>query len=77
MMRFAFRILLAAFLLAPFLSAAQSNPYLDRKKKNKPSVQQARENRKHLKKQKKLARKQMRRSKREIGRANRRRMKGK
>ena len=44
------------------------NPYLDRKNKNKPSVQLARENRKEIKRQNRIAKKQMRRSKRSTGR---------
>jgi hypothetical protein len=44
------------------------NPYLDRKKKNKPSAMMARENKKELKHQKRVAKRQMRRSKRRVGR---------
>lgn len=71
--------ILFAFSLAlmPFVSHGQSNPYLDMKKKNRPSVKQRREDAKHLKRQKKLAKKQMRHSQRSIRRADRRRAKGK
>jgi hypothetical protein len=68
-------VLLLLFSFQPI--TAQHNPYLDKKKKNLPSAKMARENRKHLKRQNKEAKKQMRRSKRDIGRANKRRMKGK
>jgi hypothetical protein len=44
------------------------NPYLDRKKKNKPSAVMARENKRELKHQKRVAKRQMRRSKRRVGR---------
>jgi hypothetical protein len=69
-------LLASFFLLAGTPLAAQNNPYLDRKNKNKPSVRMARETKKDLKKQKKAAKKQMRKSKRSISRADRRRMKG-
>ena len=47
---------------------AQYNPYLDKKAKNKPSAIMAKENRKSLRKQKKGAKKQMRRSRRHLNR---------
>jgi hypothetical protein len=68
--------LLAAFFLLPVEGNAQHNPYLDRKKKNRPSVRQKRDDAKHLKRQKRMAKKQMRRSRRDISRANKRRTKG-
>ena len=52
------------------------NPYLDRKRKDKPSAQMARENKKDVKRQQRNAKKVMRKNRREIGKANRRRMKG-
>ena len=45
---------------------AQYNPYLDKKRKNKPSVVMARQNKKDLKHQKKQAKKQLRRSRRKV-----------
>jgi hypothetical protein len=42
------------------------NPYLDRKAKNKPSAIMARENKRELKRQKRVAKKQMRRSRRRV-----------
>ena len=71
------RLLIASLLFAlagPL--AAQHNPFLDKKSKNRPSARMARSDKRELKKQKKLAKKQMRRSKRSIARANRQRMKG-
>jgi hypothetical protein len=68
--------LLVGLFLAPSALQAQHNPYLDRKKKNKPSVRQSREDARHLKQQKKLAKKQMRKSRKAIGRSNRRKAKG-
>lgn len=44
------------------------NPYLDRKAKNKPSAIQARQDKRDLNRQKKVARKQMRRSKKGLNR---------
>lgn len=44
------------------------NPYLDRKAKNKPSAIQARQDKRDLNRQKKVARKQMRRSKKSLNR---------
>jgi hypothetical protein len=74
------RALLPLYILLAVLFArpafAQNNPYLDKKKKNRPSVVMARQNRKELKKQKRMARKQMRHSRRSIARSNRRKMKG-
>jgi hypothetical protein len=45
---------------------AQYNPYLDKKKKNKPSAVMAKQNKKDMKRQKKAAKKQMKRSKRRL-----------
>lgn len=53
------------------------NPYLDRKRKDKPSARMARQNQKDVKRQQKEAKKQMRKSRKSISRANRRRLKGK
>jgi hypothetical protein len=62
--------LLSLFVLFLMLFAlpfkAQYNPYLDKKRKNKPSVVMARDNKKTLKHQKRLAKKQMRKSKRKV-----------
>jgi len=62
--------LLSLFILFLMLSAlplkAQYNPYLDKKRKNKPSVIMARDNKKTLKHQKRMAKKQMRKSKRKV-----------
>lgn len=44
------------------------NPYLDKKAKNKPSAKLAREDKKELGRQKKAARKQMRRSRKRVNR---------
>jgi hypothetical protein len=68
---------LTAFLLFPLSGASQHNPYLDKKKKNKPSVKQRREDARALKAQKKAARKQMRKTRRAILRDNNRKAKGK
>ena len=43
------------------------NPYLDRKGKNKPSSKMAREDKKYIKRANREAKKQMRRSKRGLG----------
>ena len=53
------------------------NPYLDRKRKDRPSQQMARDNKREIKKQQRTGKKQMRRSKKAINKANRRRLKGK
>ena len=50
---------------------AQYNPYLDKKRKNKPSVVMARQNKKDLKHQKKQAKKQLRRSRRKVNSSKR------
>ncbi len=42
------------------------NPYVDAKARNKPSARMARGDRKELKRQKRLAKRQMRRSKRKV-----------
>jgi hypothetical protein len=42
------------------------NPYLEKGKKDRPSAVMARENQKELKKQKRVAKRQMRRSKRRL-----------
>jgi inosine/xanthosine triphosphate pyrophosphatase family protein len=47
-------------------SGSSYNPYLEKKAKNKPSARMARADKKELHKQKKAARKQMRRSKRRL-----------
>jgi hypothetical protein len=64
-----------ALLCLIFLSAAgmsaQSNPYLDKKKKHRPSAVMSRQNKKDLKRQKRMAKKQMRRSKKHINRKKR------
>jgi hypothetical protein len=59
------------FLFAIQPAKAQYNPYLDKKKKNKPSAVMARETKRDLRKQKKMAKKQMRRSKRHLNRKKR------
>jgi hypothetical protein len=50
---------------------AQHNPYLDKKAKNKPSAVMAKQGRKEMKKQKRVAKRQMRRSKKHINRKRR------
>lgn len=47
---------------------AQYNPYLDKKKKNKPSAIMARQTKKDLKRQKKAAKRQLKRSRRQVHR---------
>lgn len=47
---------------------AQYNPYLRKKAKNKPSAKMARENRKEIKRQNRVAKRQMRRSRKKTGR---------
>jgi hypothetical protein len=47
-------------------SGSSYNPYLEKKAKNKPSARLARQDQKELQRQKKAARKQMRRSKRSL-----------
>jgi hypothetical protein len=67
------KILLLLFVL-PFFGGqlkAQHNPYLDKKKKDRPSAVMARQDKKELRRQKKMAKKQMRRSKRHVGRKRR------
>jgi hypothetical protein len=59
-------LLLFGFLLCSLNLNAQYNPYLDKKAKKKPSAVMARQNKKDLRKQKKVARKHMRRSKRRL-----------
>jgi hypothetical protein len=54
------------FLLSSFNAKAQYNPYLDKKAKKKPSAVMARQNKKDIRKGKKAARRQMRRSKRRL-----------
>lgn len=49
-------------------SGTSYNPYLEKKAKNKPSAQLARQDKKELQRQKKAARKQMRRSKKSLNR---------
>lgn len=53
-----------------------SNPYLDRKRKDRPSAMMAKDDKKYIKRQSREAKKQLRRSKRDISRANRKRMRG-
>ena len=47
-------------------SGSSYNPYLEKKAKNKPSARMARQDKKELERQKKAARKQMRRSKKRL-----------
>ncbi len=47
-------------------SGSSYNPYLEKKAKNKPSARMARQDKKELERQKKAARKQMRRSKKKV-----------
>jgi hypothetical protein len=75
-MKLAKYVALIAFVFSSALVSAQHNPYLDKKKKNRPSAKIRNDNNRHLKKQKKEAKKQMRRSKRSIARNNKRRMRG-
>lgn len=49
-------------------SGSSYNPYLRKKAKNKPSAQLAQQDKKELQRQKKAARKQMRRSKKSLNR---------
>lgn len=46
---------------------AQYNPYLDKKKKNKPSAIMSRQNKKDVKRMNKTAKRQMRRSRKKTG----------
>ena len=57
-------ILFFSLLVVPV--KAQYNPYLDKKKKNKPSAVMAKQNQKDMKRQKKAAKKQMKRSKKRL-----------
>ncbi len=75
-MKFLRYLTLITLVFSSTLLSAQNNPYLDKKKKNRPSAKMRSENNRHLKKQKKEAKKQMRRSKRSIARNNKRRMRG-
>lgn len=54
------------FFSAPLYS--QYNPFLRKKNKNKPSVKLARQNKKDIRKQNKVAKRQMRRSRRRVNR---------
>lgn len=67
-MRHLITLLVFVFLFSSQTARAQYNPYLDKKAKKKPSAVMARQNKKDMKKGKKAARKQMRRSKRHINR---------
>ncbi len=62
------KIIILLVLLISVISPVKSqyNPYLDKKRKNKPSVIMAKENKKTLKHQKKAAKKQMRRSRKKV-----------
>lgn len=62
------KITILLFLLMGLLMPlkAQYNPYLDKKRKNKPSAVMAKKDKKNLKQQKKQARKQLRRSRRKV-----------
>ena len=64
-------LLLSFVFLCSLPGRAQHNPYLDKKKKNRPSAVMAKQNKKDLRKQKKAAKKQMRRSKKHINRKRR------
>lgn len=46
------------------------NPYVDAKAKNKPSARMARGNRKDLKRQKRIARKELRKNRKKFGTSN-------
>lgn len=59
-------LLILFFSLLAVPVKAQYNPYLDKKKKNKPSAVMAKQNKKDMKRQKKAAKKQMKRSKRRL-----------
>jgi hypothetical protein len=59
-------LLLLLFSLLALPSKAQYNPYLDKKRKNKPSAVMARQNKKDLKRMKKTSKRQMRRSRKKI-----------
>jgi hypothetical protein len=59
-------IVVSLFLSSPIYS--QYNPFLRKKNKNKPSVKLARQNKKDIRKQNKVAKRQMRRSRRRVKR---------
>jgi hypothetical protein len=59
-------IFVLVFFSTPLYS--QYNPFLRKKNKNKPSVKLARQNKKDIRKQNKVAKRQMRRSRRRVNR---------
>lgn len=67
-MRKIYRILILALVLCIQPVKAQYNPYLKKKARNKPSAIMARQNKKEIKRQKRTAKKQMRRSRKRTGR---------
>lgn len=62
--------LVLMFVVIAVPAKAQYNPYLDKKRKNKPSAVMARENKKHMKRQNKAAKRQLKRSRKQVHRKN-------
>ncbi len=67
-MKFFFKILIFSFLFSTGSLTAQYNPYLRKKNKNKPSVKMSRQNKKEISRQNRIAKRQMRKSRRRVKR---------